>query len=325
MSTKIVNQRHRSGPCVGFFLQTSGNPFANLDQESATPPKKFFFRYNSPWSKSASSGWSAPAALSGMGGSGGQVDPTAANNTNTAAIFGILGSGIYNYNHYHHQSFAITADAILGLGAGFLWAGQGAIMTSEDGSVNDATYIGFICFMTVGTLLSLAIFPPNKVIHDDGASCTKMEYCSVLTEASEIVKLFLNWKMLLIAPAAWAGNFFCSDQFNNVNGALFNLRTRGLNNVLYWVAQILGSIGIGYVLDFSCSRRKMRGYVGIGIVALLGTAVWGGGLANQLKCSRHDLPEKLDFKDSGSDYAGRFVLYLSYGLMVATFQTPITL
>ncbi|KAF8022368.1 hypothetical protein BT93_F0027 [Corymbia citriodora subsp. variegata] len=192
---------------------------------------------------------------------------------------------------------------------------------SEAGSVNDATYIGFMGFMIVGALLSFAILPPNKVIRDDGTSCTKVEYSSVWTEATEILKLFLNWKMLLIALAACAGNFFCSYQFTNVNGVLFNLRTRGLNNVLYWVAQMLGSIGIGYVLDFSFSSRKTRGYVGIGIVALLGTAVWGAGLANQLKYSRHDLPEKLDFKDSGSDYAGPFVLYLSYGLLVAMFQT----
>ncbi|KAF8022365.1 hypothetical protein BT93_F0025 [Corymbia citriodora subsp. variegata] len=364
----------------------------SLDQESATPPKKSLFRYNSPLVQVSLIGlvcFCCPGmygALVGMGG-GGQVDPTVVNNANTAlyatfAIFGILGGGIYNilgprltlasgcstyslyagsflyYNHHHNQTFAIIAGAILGIGAGFLWAGQGAIMTSypphdqkgtyislfwsifsmggvigglipfilnynrsDAGSVNDATYIGFMCFMTAGALLSLAILPPSKVIRNDGTRCTKVEYSSVSTEAIEILKLFLNWKMLLITPAAWASNFFYSYQFTNVNGAMFNLRTRGLNSVFYWVAQILGSVGIGYVLDFSLPSRKMRGYVGTAIVALLGTVIWGGGLANQLKYSRHDLPEKLDFKDSGSEYAGPFVLYLSYGLLDAMFQT----
>jgi len=127
--------------------------------------------------------------------------------------------------------------------------------------------------------------------------------------------------MLLIVLASWASNFFFSYQFTNVNGALFNLRTRGLNSVVYRVAQILGSIGIGYVLDFSFPSQKMRGYVGIAIVALLGTVIWGGGLASQLKYSRHDLPKKLDFRDSGSDYAGPFVLFFSYGLLDAMLQT----
>ncbi|KAK4790657.1 hypothetical protein SAY86_017961 [Trapa natans] len=327
-------------------------------------------------------------ALTGMGG-GGQVNHKAANNANTAlyttfAVFGILSGGIYNllgprltlaagcstyvlyagsflyYNHYQHQGFAIATGAILGIGAGLLWAGEGAIMTSyppphrkgsyislfwsifnmggvirgiipfvlnynrnDAASVNDGTYIGFMFFMSAGTLLSLAILPPRKVIRDDGTRCTNMKYSSVSIEATEILKLFMNWKMLLIAPAAWASNFFYTYQFNNVNGALFNLRTRGFNNVFYWGAQMLGSVGIGYIMDFSFSRRRIRGFVGIGVVAVLGTAIWGGGLANQLRYAHHDLPDKLDFKDSGSAFAGPIVLYLSYGLLDAIFQSMV--
>ncbi|GAV87104.1 UNC-93 domain-containing protein, partial [Cephalotus follicularis] len=180
-------------------------------------------------------------ALSGMGG-GGQVDPTATNNANTAlyatfAVFGILGGGIHNilgphltlfdgcstyvlyagsflyYNHHHNQTFVVVARGLLGVRAGLLWAGQGAIMTSypppnrkgsfislfwsifnmggvigglipfilnypraEDAaSVNDATYIGF---MSAGTLLSLGILPPGRVIRDDGTRCTNIKYLS---------------------------------------------------------------------------------------------------------------------------------------------------
>lgn len=364
------------------------------DEESSNNnlPTKSIFRYNSPFVQVTLIGFvcfCCPGmfnALSGMGG-GGQVDPTAANNANTAlytafAVFGILGGGIYNilgprltlvagcstyvlyagsflyYNHYKHQAFAIVAGAILGIGAGLLWAGEGAIMTSyppphrkgtyislfwsifnmggvigglipfilnyhrsEAASVNDGTYIGFMCFMTVGTLLSFAILPPSKVVRDDGTVCTHIKYSKVSTEAVEIMKLFLNWKMLLMIPASWASNFFYSYQFNNVNAAHFNLRTRGLNNVFYWGAQMLGSVGIGYILDFSFQSRRTRGFVGIAIVGVLGTAIWGGGLANQVNYSYHDLPPKLDFKDSRSDFAGPFVLYFSYGLLDSMFQS----
>ncbi|KAI9110821.1 hypothetical protein K1719_018259 [Acacia pycnantha] len=327
-------------------------------------------------------------ALSGMGG-GGQMDPTASNNANTAlyttfAVFGVLGGGIYNilgphltlfagcstyilyagsflyYNHYHHQAFAIVAGAILGIGAGLLWAAQGAIMTSYPpvnrkgtyislfwsifnlggvigglipfflnyhrttaASVNDATYIGFMVFMSAGTVLSLAILPPSKVVRDDGTNCTQILYSNVPTEALEILKLFMNWKMLLIVPAAWSSNFFYTYQFNNVNSALFNLRTRGLNSVVYWAAQMLGSVGIGYLMDFSFKSRRMRGFVGIGVVAVLSSGIWGGGLANQLRYSRNNLPDKLDFKDSGSAYAGPFVLFFFFGLLDAMFQSMV--
>lgn len=369
------------------------------DEEESTensPSKSTLskFRYNSPLIQVTLIGlvcFCCPGmfnALSGMGG-GGQVDHTAANNANTAlyttfAVFGILGGGIYNvlgprltllsgcstyvlyagsflnYNHHHSQTFVIVSGALLGIGAGLLWAGQGAIMTSypttmrkgtyisifwsifnmggvigglipfilnynrgEAVSVNDGTYIGFMCFMAFGGFLSLAILPPSEVIRDDGSECTHIKYSNVSNEVVEIVKLFLNWKMLLIVPAAWGSNFFYTYQFNNVNGELFNLRTRGFNNVFYWGAQMLGSVGIGYLMDFSFQSRRKRGFLGITVVGLLGTAIWGGGLANQLKYSRDYVPEKLDFKDSGGAFAGPFMLYFSYGLLDAMFQSMV--
>lgn len=194
-------------------------------------------------------------------------------------------------------------------------------------SVNDGTYIGFMCFMVLGTLLSAAILHPSKVIRDDGSKCTNIKYSNVSTEFVAILKLFLNWKMLLIVPASWASNFFYTYQFNNVNGALFNLRTRGFNNVFYWGSQMVGSVVIGYLMDFSFKSRRMRGFFGIGVVALLGTAIWAGGLAEQLKYSYKDVEAKtfirLDFKDSGSSYAGPFLLYFSYGLLDAMFQSMV--
>ncbi|KAL1308638.1 hypothetical protein HN51_050629 [Arachis hypogaea] len=369
----------------------------NVDEESSRKSKaSSMVRYNSALGQIMMIGvvcFCCPGmfnALSGMGG-GGQVDHTASNNSQTAlytafAVFGVLGGGIYNilgphltlfagcstyvvyagsflyYNHHKHQSFAVVAGALLGVGAGLLWAAQGAMMTSyppsnrkgtyisifwsifnmggvigglipfilnyhrsEAASVNDGTYIAFMCFMSLGTLLSLAILPASKVVRDDGTKCSSIMYSNVSTECFEILKLFLNWKMLLIVPAAWSSNFFYTYQFNNVNGALFNLRTRGLNNVFYWGAQMLGSVGIGHIMDFSFKSRRKRGIVGISLVALLGSAIWIGGLINQIKYSSNNngLTEKLDFKDSGSRFAGPFVLYFCFGLLDAIFQSMV--
>ena len=75
---------------------------------------------------------------------------------------------------------------------------------SEAASVNDGTYIGFMCFMSVGTVLMLAILHSNRVVRDNGSHCTNIKYSNVSTEVVEILKLFRNWKMLLMTPAAWA-------------------------------------------------------------------------------------------------------------------------
>ncbi|TVU03399.1 hypothetical protein EJB05_51063, partial [Eragrostis curvula] len=205
-------------------------------------------------------------ALSGLGG-GGQLDPTTADNANTAlyacfAVFGVLGGGVHNllgprwtlligaltyrlyaasflyYNHRRSQAFPVAAGALLGVGAGLLWAAQGAIMTSypppnrrgtyislfwclfnlggvlggllpfglnynrgsDAASVNDGTYIAFMAFMLVGAALTLLVLPPRRI---DGTRV--ITYSSSPTaELTEILALFANWKMLLVLPAAWS-------------------------------------------------------------------------------------------------------------------------
>ncbi|KAF7091725.1 hypothetical protein CFC21_094282 [Triticum aestivum] len=250
------------------------------------------------------------------------------------AVFGILGGAAHNllgprttlllgaltyplydasflyYNHCRSMAFPVAAGAILGAGAGLLWAAQGAIITaypppkrrgtyisifwclynfggvfgglfpfslnyhrgSDAGSVNDGTYIAFMVFMLLGSALALLILPPSKITPSEGA---------------EILKIFTNWKMLLVFPAAWDNNFFYTYQFNN-----------GLNNVFYWG----------------------RGFIWVIIVATLGTAIWGGGLATQLRYKDGKWEDLIDFKD-GRRYASPFLLFFSYGLLDAIFQS----
>ncbi|CAN0916661.1 UNC93-like protein 2 [Linum grandiflorum] len=205
------------------------------------------------------------------------------------------------YNHHQNEAIIIAAGGILGVGGGLLWSVQGAIMTSyppsskkgsyismfwvifssggvvgglvpfslnfhageADDAVNDATYIAFIIFMAA-------------VIREDGTRCTPTNRSKPATEAMQVLKLFTNWKMLLMAPAAWSSNFFYTYQFNNVNAAQFDTRTRGLNNVSYWGAQMVGSLAIGQVFDHTFKSRRKRGFAGIAIVALVATAICYG-------------------------------------------------
>ena len=45
--------------------------------------------------------------------------------------------------------------------------------------------------------------------------------------------------------------------------AKFNVRTRALNNTLYWTAQIIGAYLFGYALDFKGLRRTVRAKVAL--------------------------------------------------------------
>ncbi|KAJ1999615.1 hypothetical protein GGI04_004496 [Coemansia thaxteri] len=324
-------------------------------------------------------------ALNGTGG-GGQLDPTAGNNANTAlystfVVFGVLGgaivnlfgvrwtifgsgftyalySGSYIYlNHTGKSSFTIAAGAILGVGAGILWAAQGMIMVSypreeqkgryiawfwiifnlggvvggilpfainynsDTGSLSDGVYIAFVVLECMGAFMGLALAPPAKVTRDDGSSVVLVKYTNVGKEAMEILKLFINPLMLGLLPMCFTSNFFYTYQFDDINGALFNVRTRGFNNIFYWGAQMVGAYALSFLLDNARFSRKKRGVIAFGIVFVAFNCIWGGSLALHNKYpSGLELTDRIDFKDS-SRAAGPIILYVLCGLGDALYQS----
>ncbi|KAJ2053053.1 hypothetical protein H4S04_000926 [Coemansia sp. S16] len=331
-------------------------------------------------------------ALNGMGG-GGQVDRTTGNNANTALyctfiIFGVLGGAIVNLcgvrwtifgsgltyalysssyiylNHTGNGAFTIAAGAILGIGAGILWAAQGMIMVSypreeEKGryiavfwiifnmggmlggilpfainynstkdSLSDGVYIAFVILECIGAALGLALAPPSKVVREDGSSVVLVKYTSVRIEAVEILKLFMNPMMLALLPMCFASNFFYSYQFGPINGSIFNIRTRGFNNIFYWGAQMIGAYALSFLLDNQRMTRKTRGIIALGIVAVFFNVVWGGTLKLQQKYTHGPLPGGIptDYPGGLIDFleskraAGPIILYTLHGVGDALYQ-----
>ncbi|KAJ1793734.1 hypothetical protein GGH19_003951 [Coemansia sp. RSA 1807] len=331
-------------------------------------------------------------ALNGMGG-GGQVDRTTGNNANTALystfiVFGIAGgsivnlcgvrwtiaisgltyalySGSYIYlNHTGSGSFTIAAGALLGIGAGIMWAAQGMIMVSypreeekgryiavfwiifnlggmlggvlpfainfhsDSNSLSDGVYIAFVILECLGAALGLALAPPSKVVRDDGTSVVMVKYTNAAKEAVEIVKLFLNPTMLALLPMCFTSNFFYSYQFGPVNASIFNIRTRGFNNIFYWGAQMAGAYALSFLLDNQNMTRRRRGLFAFGIVAVFFNVIWGGTLKQQLRYTHGPLPsgETTDYPGGLLDFmetkraSGPIILYMLYGLGDALYQ-----
>ncbi|KAJ1848411.1 hypothetical protein IWW55_003281 [Coemansia sp. RSA 2706] len=324
-------------------------------------------------------------AINGMGG-GGQLDPTAGNNANTAlystfVVFGVLGGAIVNlcgvrwtifcsgfmyalysasYIFLNHKpdngSFTIAAGALLGAGAGILWAAQGMIMVSypseadkgkfiawfwaifncggavggiilfainyhtEKDSLADGVYVVFVVLECIGAMLGLALAPPAKVTRSDGSSVVLVKYTNAGKEAIGILKLFIDPMMLGLLPMCFTSNFFYTYQFNNINAALFNLRTRGFNNMFYWFLQSVASWVFSYLLDNKHMTRRTRGLISFGIVFVFFNAIWGGSLALHNKYPTGiESGHRLDFKDS-KRAAGPIILYMVCGIGDAIFQ-----
>ena len=269
-------------------------------------------------------------------------------------------ASILSYNHDQNAGFLIFAGALLGLCAGLLWTAQGAVMLSyppekskgryiavfwmifnlgavigglvplgqnihsKANSVNDGTYIAFIVLMACGFILAGFLCNPRFVQRDDGSRVIMMKNP---TWKSELVGLFQtlisDWYLWFLFPMFFSSNWFYTYHFQDVNLARFNIRTRALNSVLYYLSQIIGAWIFGFALDTTRFSRRTRAKAAIIVLFVLTMVIWGGGYDFQKQYTRAEVSAKdyvkLDWTDSG--YIGPMFLYMFYGFYDSVWQT----
>ncbi|KAF9948024.1 hypothetical protein BGZ72_010002 [Mortierella alpina] len=252
------------------------------------------------------------------------------------------------------------AGILLGLGAGLIWVTQGAMMMSyptEDNKgkyiacffaifnlgavlgsvlplalnsrenmdpddVSSNTYIVYMVIMGVSTLLAVFLARPSTIVRDNGEPVTVAKFAGLKAEGMAILSVFCDWRMLLLIPAFFFSNFSYTYQFNDFNGFNFNIRTRSLNSLIFWVAQIIGALVIGYLLDRIPVKRPKRAKLGLLFIALLFMATWIAALMMQLKhkWERKALQRKelIDY-GHGTNYTGLLAIYAMFGFCDAAF------
>ena len=197
---------------------------------------------------------------------------------------------------------------------------------ADDGSVNDGTYIGFMVLTFLGAGLAWVLVDAKHVIRKDGSRVVLMKHPSWRSEFVGLWEtLRIDSWIVFLFPMFFASNWFYTYQFNGVNGAKFNVRTRALNSLLYYLSQIVGAYTFGYCLDLTRVRRSLRAKAAWIMLFTLTMVVWGGGYAWQRQYTRAETSSKtyvkMDFKDSG--YVGPMFLYMFYGFYDAAWQTTI--
>lgn len=269
-------------------------------------------------------------------------------------------ASILSYNHNQNAGFLIFAGALLGLCAGMLWTAQGAIMMSypsekekgryisrfwaifnlggvigaliplgqnihsEAGAVSDGTYIGFMVLMACGFVLACFLCNPKYIRRSDGSGIILMKNPSWKSEILGLLQtLKSDYYIIALFPLFLASNWFYTYHFQDVNLPYFNLRTRCLNNVLYWAMQIVGAYVCGGLLDLGNMRRSIRARYALCALMALTMAVWGGGYAFQRGYTREDT--LLNKSHKGVDFTeGRYIgpmfMYMFYGFYDAAWQ-----
>ncbi|KAJ2777709.1 hypothetical protein GGI15_004415 [Coemansia interrupta] len=256
--------------------------------------------------------------------------------------YALYTSSYIYYNHTSKGAFSMATGPILGIGAGILWSAQGMVMMSYPeehkkgryisvfwvvfnlggviggivpfainyhvgkGSsaepLPDASYVAFVALQVAGALCALALSPPSRVIRSDGSHVMLMRYTDVQHECLETLRLFRNPWMLLLLPLSLASNFFYSYQYGPYNGALFTLRTRGLNSMLYWAAQMAAAWAVSYLHDHQAMPRRTRGLLSLAVIAALTNAMWACTLAVQLRYTKGP-----DAQHPQGDYPGGLI------------------
>jgi len=272
--------------------------------------------------------------------------------------------------HADVGGFNIFAGALLGVCAGLLWTAQGTIMISypkesskgkffaifwaifnagavigsliplgqnihvtANKTVGDGTYIAFIILMFLGACLALLLCNANDVIRPDGSKVVLMKHPSW---QSEFIGLWETLRheplVVLLFPMFWSSNWFTTYQQNSVNGAHFDTRTKALNNLLYYLAQIVGAIVYGVCMDITWVRRSVRAKLSLGLLFVLTLTIWGGGYDYAKGYTRESVNtdpkvgpvtdfKPTDWKTSG--YAGPMFLYFFYGFYDSVWQAAV--
>ncbi|CAE6438149.1 unnamed protein product [Rhizoctonia solani] len=258
-----------------------------------------------------------------------------------------IGSYLATNIHDNAGWFIIFASAILGLCAesnkglyiSIFWSifNLGAVVGASvalgqnfhntANAVGQGTYIGFLILTLIGVAIPMFMADPKTMYRADGSKVTASRHPNWKTEIMGLwVALRTDPSILLLFPMFLASNWFYTWQFNDYNGALFNIRTRALNSLVYWISQIFGSVLIGLLLDSGRIGRRLRAFLGWGLLFAMVFAVhiWGYFYQREYTRPPPDALQvsedaRIDFSDHG--YAGKVWLYIFCGLLDAMWQT----
>jgi hypothetical protein len=180
--------------------------------------------------------------------------------------------------------------------------------------------------MFAGACLALLLCNANDIIRPDGSRVVLMKNP---TWQTELIGLWETVRfepfVVLLFPMFWSSNWFTTYQQNAVNGAHFDTRTKALNSCLYYLAQIIGALLLGYALDTPTIRRSVRAKACLLMLFVATMVVWGGGYAWQKKYTRATTSADdfvpTDWETPG--FVGPMFLYFFYGFYDALWQASV--
>ena len=180
--------------------------------------------------------------------------------------------------------------------------------------------------MFFGAVLALFLCNAQDVYRSDGSRVVLMKNPTWKTEFIGLYETIRSEPfVVLLFPMFWCSNWFYTYQYNCINGAYFDTRTKSLNGLLYWMAQIFGALIFGYCLDIGRFSRSLRAKIVLCVLFVLTMVIWGGGYAFEKTYTRAEIGLSSYVAEDWTDpaYIGHMFLYMFYGFYDAAWQGSI--
>ena len=243
----------------------------------------------------------------------------------------------------------IMCGVVNGVGAGLVWTAQGMLMLSYPTSqtkgsfvatfwlvfqsgavlggflslglnfhdqapdVSAGTYIAYMVVMLVGAAVVLLLQPLDRVVRPDGSRVPPTPPVPVYAELRAMGAMCVDGRILPLLPYFVYSNWFYAYQFDCYNKQLFDARTQGFNNALYWAAGMGGAFAIGHYLDHSRRPLRARAAASLVAIAVLSLGAWGAGVyVNYAHDLDHAAPHGDFISDTGA-WAGPAALFVAWG------------
>lgn len=181
--------------------------------------------------------------------------------------------------------------------------------SSIDNGAPTVIYIIFICIMCCAFLLAILIVPSKKVKHADGTSVAHFAFVPLVQDLKDTAAALSDRRILIMLLSIFSCEMPLS-LGSTFNTQYFNLRTRAMNGVLFYLIQIPAAIAMGYITEGIKWDRKKRARFGqiLSIVSICANFI--PLIAWRATTSAFDDVEYPEVDWTDSNFGGPFVIYL---------------
>lgn len=119
-------------------------------------------------------------------------------------------------------------------------------------------------------------------MRQDGTHLAVFAATDFRTEAVGCLKLLTDWRIVLLIVPVFATEMSLA-LIPTLSAFSLNLRSRSLNNVVFWVIQIPSPFLFGAILDNRKFQRRIRGLIGLSIAFVIVIIAWALVISIQVK------------------------------------------